>query len=112
VGDSRTRAPFIGGLPERGIWTAVGLGRGQFLAILGISVLLFVLVGGPVWSHLRESHFGRIVWSYAFIVPAVTAALHRNGRARPLAVLAASAVIALVKLLVTAGLLIAIALAR
>ena len=109
---SRTRGAFFGTLPARGPWTAVGLTRGQFLAILGLSVALFVLVDGPVWAHLRDSHLTRIVVSYGIIPPGVIVALRRNGCLRLSLLLAASAVIALVKLLVTAGLLVGIALAR
>jgi hypothetical protein len=108
---SATSPPFFGTLPERGPWTAVGLTRAQFLLILALSVVLFVFVGGPVWTHLRDGHFARIALSYGVIPPAVAVALHRNGRVRPLLVVGASAVIALVKLLVTAALLVVFALA-
>ena len=111
---SRTyqRTPFVGGFPERGIWTALGLSRAQFCGILAVSVLLFVVVGGPVWAHLHDSHFTRIAVSYGVIPAGVAAALYRNGSVRPLLVLAASGVLALLKLVVTAALLVAIALAR
>lgn len=109
---ARERRPFVGGFPEHGVWTALGLSRGQFFTILTASVLLFVFVDGPVWAHLRESHFARITVSYAVIPAGVTAALYRNGSTRPLAILAASGVLALLKLVCTAGLLVAIALAR
>ena len=55
---------LIGALPARGVWNAVGLGRGQFLAILALSVAGFVLIGGPVWRHVHDPHFVRIVASY------------------------------------------------
>lgn len=103
---------FFGGFPERGIWTPLGLSRGQFFAILAGSILLFVVVDGPVWSHLRETHFARITVSYAVIPVAVTAALYRNGKARLLTVVVASAVVALLKLVATAALLVGLALAR
>ncbi len=109
---SATSARFFGALPERGPWTAVGLTRAQFVVILGLSIALFVFVGGPVWTHLRDGHFARIAVSYGVIPPAVVVALRRNGRVRPLVVVGASAVIALVKLVVTAALLVAVALAR
>jgi hypothetical protein len=109
---SPARAPFFGSLPERGLWTAVGLTRGQFATILGLSVALFVLVDGPLWAHLRDGHTTRIAVSYGVIPPAVALALHRNRSARLPLVLGASAVIALVKLLLTAALLVVIALAR
>jgi hypothetical protein len=106
------RSPFFGALPEHGPWTAVGLTRGQFIAILALSVALFVLVDGPVWAHLRDGHTMRIAVSYGIIPPAVAVALRRNRSARLSLVLGASAVIALVKLLLTAALLVAIALLR
>ena len=106
------RPPFLGGLPELGIWTALALTRGQFLTILTLSVVLFVFVDGPVWQHLRASHFLRISVSYGVIPFAVAGALFHNRQARPLLVLGASAVLALIKLVLTAGVLIAIALAR
>jgi hypothetical protein len=103
---------LIGSLPEHGIWTAVGLGRGQFFAILGLSIACFMLVGGPVWRHVHEGHLLRILVSYG-IIPALTGlALYRNGVLSVSAVLAASAVVALVKLVATAGLLIAFALVQ
>ena len=102
--------PFFGGLPERGPWTAVGLTRAQFMAILAVSLALFLFVGGPVWTHVRDRHFGRIALSYGIIPLATAGALHRNGAARPGRIVAASAVIALVKLVLTAGLLVVLAL--
>jgi hypothetical protein len=106
------RAPFFGSLPERGPWTAVELTRSQFATILGLSVVLFVFVGGPLWSHLRDPHFTRIAVSYGVIPPAVAVALYRNGAWRLSLVLGASALIAVVKLLLTAGLMVVFALAR
>jgi hypothetical protein len=97
---------FFGPLPRSGIWTAIALTRAQFLLILVLSVVLFVFIGGPVWAHAHESHFWRIGLSYAVIPAAVAAALHRNREARPVTIVVASAVIALVKLVVTAALLV------
>jgi hypothetical protein len=110
--EASARTRFFGGLPQRGPWSAVGLGRGQFLGILGLSIALFVLVGGPVWAHVHEGHFTRIGVSYGVIPLAVAVALHRNGAARPGLVFGATVVIALVKLVVTAGLLVVLALGR
>jgi len=107
-----THPRFFGALPTDGIWTSLGLARGQFLAILGLSLLLFLFVDGPVWQHVHDAHFRRITVSYAAIVPAVWAALARNHAARPSLLLGASAVLALVKLVVTAGLLVVLALAQ
>jgi hypothetical protein len=102
------RHAFFGPLPTRGIWTALALTRDQFLLILAVSIALFLFIGGPVWRHLHDSHFERIVLSYAFIPPATAAALSRNGKARLLAIVVAGAVLSLIKLVLTAGLLVII----
>ena len=107
-----TRTPLFGGLPEHGIWTALGLTRAQFFLILALAMTLFLFVDGPVWEHVRAHHFRRITVSYAVIPLAVTAALVRNRRGRPMLVLGASAVLAAIKLVLTAGLLVALAIAR
>ena len=105
------RTPFFGPLPSRGPWSAVGLTRLQFFVILGLSVACFMLIGGPVWRPARGEHFLRIGLSYALIPPAVALAF-RHEHPFPIArTLAASAVIALVKLVVTALLLAAFTLA-
>ena len=99
-------------MPTRGIWTALDLTRGQFLAILASSVILFLFIGGPLWTHARQSHFWRINLSYAIIPPAVAAAFYRNGKMRLVPIIVASVVIALVKLVVTAVLLVLIGVAQ
>ena len=105
------RSALVGPLPVTGPWTTVGLSRAQFFGILTLSVVVFVLLDGPVWNHLRGSHFTRIAVSYTLIVPAVGLAL-RHDRPFPFGrALAASALIALVKLVVTAVLLALIAIA-
>jgi hypothetical protein len=105
-------APLFGPLPRRGVWNAVGLERGQFLAILALSVVLFLFVDGPLWRHLHDNHFSRIVVSYGAIPPLVALALHRNRAATLLRIVEASALLALVKLVVTAVLLLAVAAGR
>jgi len=107
---AKGHAPFFGPLPTRGIWTAVGLTRGQFFFILTVSVAMFVFLYGPLWLHARDSHLARIVWSYLVIVPMVWAALYRSGKARVVTVVAASVVVGLVKLVLTAVILVAIGL--
>lgn len=83
----------------------MGLPRGRFLAILAISVAAFVVVGGPVWRDPHGDHVARIALSYAVIVPLVGLAFARR-RPFPLGLaLAAMAVIALIKLVLTAALL-------
>ena len=102
---------MFGAFPTDGIWTSLGLGRAQFFAILGLSLVLFVFIDGPVWRHVHAAHFWRITLSYGAIVPAVWAALLWNGTPRLSPLLGASAVIALVKLVATAALLVVLALA-
>jgi hypothetical protein len=108
---SAHRTPFFGGLPEHGIWTPLGLTRAQFVLILGLALALFLFVDGPAWQHVRASHFRRITVSYAVIPVAVTAALLWNHRARPMLVIGGTAVLAAIKLVLTAGLLVALAIA-
>lgn len=105
-------APFFGPLPTRGIWTAVGLTRGQFLGILAVSIVLFLFFDGPLWRHTHDSHFWRIMWSYLIILPMAGAALYRNGKARLSTFVAACVVVGLVKLVVTALMLVAIGLGQ
>ncbi len=96
----RLFAPF----PETGPWSALGLTRGQFLGILALSVAVFLLWGGALWSHLGGREFGRLAASYAVIPIAVAAALYRNSRLRWPLLLAGSGVIGILKLVATAGL--------
>ena len=106
------RTPLFGPLPTRGIWTALELTRTQFLCILALSVALFLFIGGPLWTHARASHFWRINLSYAVIPIAVTVAFYRNGKPRVAPIVVASVAIALVKLVVTAVLLVMIGVAQ
>ncbi len=102
---------LLGAFPTDGVWTSLGLGRAQFFAILAVSLVLFVFVDGPVWRHVHAAHFWRITVSYSVLPIAVAAALAWNGTPRPALLLGATAVLALIKLVVTAGLLVALALA-
>lgn len=96
---------FFGPLPRTGPWTRLGMTRGWFLGILAASVLAFVFVGGPVWRHVHDGHFARILLSYALIPAGVVVAYGRGWRGRTGQMIAATAVLALVKLVLTAGLL-------
>ncbi len=109
---TETRTPFLGTFPTDGIWTSLGLGRVQFFAILGASLALFAVVDGPVWQRVHAPHFWRIMVSYAAIPVAVACALAWNRAPRLTLFLGASAVLALVKLVLTAALLVALALAQ
>jgi hypothetical protein len=109
--EAREGQAFFGALPVAGIWTPFGLRRGQFLVILALSLLLFVFVDGPAWRHLHDSHFLRIAVSYAAIPLGVAVAFARNRDRRVVVALAASAVIALIKLVLTALLLMLIGIA-
>jgi hypothetical protein len=93
---------FIGSLPTTGPWTAFGLRRGQFFAVLAAAVVLFVWIGGPVWRHVHDQHLGRLFWSYAVIPAAVAAAQIRNGTFAWGRLLGATVTIAVLKLVVTA----------
>jgi hypothetical protein len=106
AGESRPRArsAWFAPLPREGFWTPLGLGRGQFFGILLASCAIFTLWGGPLWWHLREPHFGRLIVSYLLIPILVLAALLRNGRCRAGLFLGATVVLALLKLVLTAGL--------
>jgi hypothetical protein len=58
-------------VPRLGMWTTVGLTRGQFFAMLLLSILLFLLLDGPAWHHLHDSHTRRILGSYGVSSSAV-----------------------------------------
>lgn len=98
------RVPFFGSFPRRGIWSAVGLGRGQFFGILLAAVAVYAFFGGPIWRRLGEDDFLRIAVSYAFIPVAVGLAQWARGTLRASLFLGGSAVIAALKLVITAGL--------
>ena len=93
---------FIGPLPATGPWSAFGLGRGQFFAVLLGAIALFVLIGGPVWRHVHDPHFARLAWSYAVIPPAIAAAQLRNGSFGWGRLFGATVTIGVLKLVVTA----------
>jgi hypothetical protein len=103
---------LFGSFPKDGIWTSLGLTRGQFLGVITGATVLFVFIDGPVWTHLHTSHLARIVWSYLMIPPAVAGLLYLNGKLRLGLFIAGSVVISLVKLVLTAVILVLIALAR
>ena len=93
---------FIGPLPTTGPWSAFGLGRGQFFAVLFGAIILFVLIGGPVWRHVHDPHFGRLAWSYAVIPPAIAVLQAHNGSFGWGRLLGATVTIGVLKLVVTA----------
>jgi hypothetical protein len=97
-------------IPERGIWTSVGLSREQFFIILLFSILFFLFLDGPAWRHLRDSHTLRIAGSYGIIPALVAFAQWRRGCLRLRPWVEASILISLIKLLLTAILLIMFAL--
>jgi len=101
---STERARMFSTPSLQGPWTALRLTRAQFFAILLGATLVYVFTGGPLWSHLRENDFDRITISYLVIPATVALALYRNHELRVSTWLAASGVIAAVKLLLTAGL--------
>lgn len=112
VRETPTRPRLFAPLPVSGPWTALGLGRGQFFGILIGACLIYLFVGGPLWAHLRQNDFVRIVVSYLAIPIAVALAQRRNGTLRVSTWFAASSVIAALKLLVTAGIAVVLGIAR
>jgi hypothetical protein len=95
-------SPFFGSFPTRGVWTALGLSRAQFLLIIAVSVVAFLFVDGPLWRQLEGNHFRRIVLSY-LTIPAMIVAiqlLHREFSLSTL--LGGTIVIGVIKLLLTA----------
>lgn len=97
-------------IPQQGIWTAVNLSREQFFAILLLSILLFLLLDGPAWRHLRDSHTVRIVGSYGIIPVLVAISQWKRHCVGLRPWLEASILLSLIKLLVTAVLLVVLAL--
>lgn len=104
--------PFVAPFPMTGPWTSVGLTRAAFFAVLLGSTLLFLVVPSPLWTHLRDGHFTRLAVSYAVIPVAVALLLARDGRLAIGPLLRATLVLALLKLVLTTALMMAIALAR
>jgi hypothetical protein len=66
---------------------------------------VFTFLGGPAWRHLHDPHLVRIGASYAAIPLGVAGAYMYNRDRRFGLALAAAAVIALIKLVATALLL-------
>lgn len=110
--ESPRRARLFAPLPERGIWSPLDLTRNQFVAILAASVLVFFFAGGSLRQHAHESHLWRLSASYLLIPPAVAWAQWRNGKLSWVRWLAAGAVLALIKLVLTAIVLVAVGLLR
>jgi hypothetical protein len=101
------RTPLFGSLPARGLWTALDLTRGQFVGIVLLACVVYAFAGGPLWRHLGENDFLRIVLSYALIPLLVAAALAWNHALRLSRWLVASGVLATLKLVLTALLAVA-----
>lgn len=89
-------------LPTKGVWTAIGLTRAAFFTIFLGASALYVFWGGPLWSHLGEDDFTRIVVSYGVIPVAVALALLRAGNFGVATLLVATGVISALKLVLTA----------
>ena len=79
--------------------------------MLAASLAVFLLLGGPVWTHLRDPHFLRISASYAVIPLLVAAAQWRSGTLRAGTLVGATALLAAAKLVLTAGLTVALGIA-
>ena len=106
------REPLFAPLPVHGIWDSLDLSRTQFLVILLLSVIVFTFVGGPVWIHARDSHFWRLGISYAIIPPLVLLAQWRNKRLSWMGLFLGTTVISLIKLVLTASLLVLVGMLR
>lgn len=96
-------------IPEKGIWTSVGLGRCQFFGIATLSVLMFLFLGKPAWSSLQGAHTVRIAVSYLMIPILVVVAQWRNGSMSFRSWIEASLLIAVIKLMATALLFVGLA---
>ncbi len=94
--------PTFGPFPSKGIWTAVGLSRAAFLTIFLGASALYMFWGGPLWSHLGEDDFARIIVSYSIIPIAVAIALLWDGSFAIANFIGATAVIAALKFVLTA----------
>lgn len=80
----------------------MGLSRAQFVAIIGISLVAFLFVDGPLWEQLGDNHFRRITLSY-LAIPVLVAALQMYaGKLDAGALFGATIVIGVIKLLLTA----------
>jgi hypothetical protein len=103
VDDGREQPPpFFGAFPTRGIWTALSMSRAQFAGILVASIAAFVFIDGPLWRHLEANHFRRIVVSYLSIPLLILACQLTGGRFDLPSLFGGSLVIGVLKLLVTA----------
>ncbi len=103
---------FVSPLPATGPWTSLGLTRAAFFAVLLGSSLMFLVVPSPLWTHLRDGHFTRLAVSYAVIPAAIATLLALDGRLTMGLLLRGTLVLALLKLVLTTVLMMAIALAR
>ena len=107
-----SRPPLFAPFPTTGVWTAVGLSRAEFLGILALSTVVFLVAPTPVWTHLHDGHLTRLALSYAVIPLTVGVALARRGRFRVESLLIATLMLSLLKLVLTTTLLMACALVR
>jgi hypothetical protein len=103
-----SRSSFFGSFPRRGVWTALGLTRMEFFVILLVSVALFSIVDGPIWQHPAGNHFRRITTSY-LAIPLLILANQLTRKKFDLAtLLGGSIVIGVIKLVLTALIVLAI----
>ncbi|HZR82722.1 MAG TPA: hypothetical protein VFD92_16630 [Candidatus Binatia bacterium] len=109
--ETSRRTPMFAPFPREGFWTALGMTRGQYFGILLASCLVFLFWGHPLWRHLGGAELPRIAISYAIIPAAVTIALWWNGKLRFSLFLGATVTIALLKLVATAGIDLALGIA-
>ncbi len=100
--EGESRAAFFGRFPSRGVWTVLGLTRVHFFVILTISVVAFLFLDGPLWENLAANHFRRIVVSYTAIPAMILVSQFLRDRVDWAKVFGGSVVIGVIKLLITA----------
>lgn len=88
-------------VPELG---PLGVTRVQGVSIVSVSIILFLVAGGPLWEHAWQPD-RNILWSYAPIPPLVFVCQVWNQAFRVVALLTTSFVLAAVKYLITAAFL-------
>jgi hypothetical protein len=106
--DRSSESSFFGSFPKRGVWTALGLTRIEFFVVLAVSVALFSLVDGPIWAHPGGNHFRRIAMSYLSIPLLLVANQLIRKKFDLTALLGGSIVIGVIKLVLTALIVLAV----
>lgn len=80
----------------------MGMGMGAAVAILAVATALYLVWGGPLWEHLGQSEFIRILVSYGLIPLLVVVVQIQRGTLALSTFLTACGVIGGTKLVLTA----------